>query len=94
MSQMNLTQEFIDQLQQLLEQTDSQCRDDGIAAQYLAAVIGLKLGSAELPAEKKGEIRDHLCAFIGQVADDVAAQQQPEPQQPPEEAFGIWRPGD
>lgn len=93
MSSMQFSEEFFASLQEVLEGNDPRCRDDGVAAQYLAAVIGFKLANAGLDSDRTTAIRDQLCGFIGQVQEDVE-QQNRQQAEPVEEAFGIWRPED
>ena len=93
MSELQLSQEMIHAIQDLLVARDPQAQDSGIAAQYLAAIIGVLLGSQDMPKATKKEILEHLYAFSEHVMADIEEQRQPAAP-PAEEAFGIWRPGD
>lgn len=95
MSQLKLSTQLVDQLQQTLVQHDEAASDPGVASQYLAAVVGFLLGQQEMPKERKSDIIKELSAFMQHVADDVDRQrQQAAPAPPPQqqEAFGIWKP--
>lgn len=93
MSEMQLSQEMIRAVQEVIVAQDPQARDAGITAQYLAAIIGVLLGSQQMPKSDKEEILDQLLAFAKHVMEDIERQQQPATPAP-DAAFGIWRPGD
>lgn len=93
MSEMQLSQEMIQAVQDIIVARDPQARDAGITAQYLSAIIGVLLGSQRMPRSDKEEILEQLHAFSRQVMEDIERQQQPDTPGP-EAAFGIWRPGD
>lgn len=93
MSEMQLSQEMIQSVQEIIVAQDPRARDAGITAQYLAAIIGVLLGSQQMPRADKMEILEQLGAFTQHVMDDIERQQQPATPGP-DEAFGIWRPGD
>ena len=60
--------------------------------QYLSAIIGYVLAHLTNPALNKRGFLNDLSTFMGQVVDQVEADIKP--QQPSQEAFGIWRPGE
>lgn len=93
MSEMQLSQEMIQAVQEIIVAQDPRARDAGITAQYLSAIIGVLLGSQPMPRADKMEILEQLGAFTRHVMDDIERQQQPATPGP-DEAFGIWRPGD
>lgn len=93
MSEMQLSQEMIQAVQDIIVARDPQARDAGITAQYLSAIIGVLLGSQRMPRSDKEEILEQLHAFSRQVMEDIERQQQPDTPGP-DAAFGIWRPGD
>lgn len=93
MSEMQLSQEMIQAVQDIIVARDPQARDAGITAQYLSAIIGVLLGSQRMPRSDKEEILEQLHAFSRQVMEDIERQQQPDTPAP-DAAFGIWRPGD
>ncbi|HSJ48659.1 MAG TPA: hypothetical protein VLA26_07420 [Gammaproteobacteria bacterium] len=93
MSEMQLSQEMIQAVQEIIVAQDPRARDAGITAQYLSAIIGVLLGSQKMPRADKMEILEQLSAFSQHVMDDIEGQQQPATPAP-DAAFGIWRPGD
>lgn len=96
MSQLKLSAQLVEQMQQMLVQHDESASDPGVASQYLAAIVGFLLGQQDMPADRKQEILEELGAFMKHVADDVEKQRSqaapPPPARPPQEAFGIWKP--
>lgn len=93
MSEMQLSQEMIQAVQEIIVAQDPRASDTGITAQYLSAIIGVLLGSQQLPRADKMEILEQLSAFSQHVMDDIERQQQPATPGP-DAALGIWRPGD
>ena len=93
MSELKLSHQLVDDLQQLLVQHDPAAEDPGVTSQYLCAVVGFLLGQQDMPAAQKRDVIDQLGAFIRHVNDDVENQRrQSAPPPPPQEAFGIWKP--
>ena len=94
MSELKLSGELLQSIQDVLVANDDDARDPGVAVQYLAAVSGYLLGMQEMDAVQKGEFLEQLYAFSRHVMDDV--DQQRREAQPPaqQEAFGIWKPGE
>lgn len=93
MSELQLSHQMIRAVQDVIVAEDSQAQDSGVTAQYLSAIIGVLLGSQDMPKATKKEILEQLYAFSEQVMADIEDQRKPA-QPPAEEAFGIWRPGD
>jgi hypothetical protein len=102
--ELQLSVELVRDIQERLKQDDSRAADSGVAAQYLAAVMGFMLGQINADTEKKKEFLGQLADFAAGVVDDVEAQQQMQQAQPgsgggaaaegSEETSGIWTPGD
>lgn len=102
--ELQLSVELVRDIQERLKQDDSRAADSGVAAQYLAAVMGFMLGQINAETEKKKEFLGQLADFAAGVVDDVEAQQQMQQAQPAsgggaaaqgaEETSGIWTPGD
>lgn len=96
MQPINLNRELVQQLMRVLNEHDDQCQDTLVSTQYLAAVVGLLVGSIDRPSAEKEELLREINAFSGHVMNDVinqAQQQQPEPPAAdPAKAFGIWKP--
>ncbi|MCB1756826.1 MAG: hypothetical protein KDJ38_14980 [Gammaproteobacteria bacterium] len=96
MAQLQLSTQLISQVCETLEQNDAGAADPGIASQYLSAIIGFLLGQQNMPLSQKEEILEELGAFALHVVKDVEQQRQQQsarPAAPPQEAFGIWKPG-
>ncbi|OOG23582.1 hypothetical protein B1C78_10650 [Thioalkalivibrio denitrificans] len=90
---LQLSGELVQQLQQALAENDPRCRDPLVATQYLAAVMGYMLASQPIEEGQKREYLEQLNGFVQHVFNDVVAQQQ-RPAAPPQEASGVWKPGD
>ncbi len=93
MSQLQLSAELVRQLHQSLADHDDNAEDPGVAAQYMAAIIGFLLGEQDMPDTQKEEILEQLFAFAKHVANDVSQQKKAPPAPPPQNAFGVWKPG-
>ena len=97
-NELKLSQPLVQKLLQDLCANDPECKNEMVACQYLAAVIGYLVGAQNFSAEQKKEMTDELTAFVHHVMTDVAnqqvtPQQQQTPASPdPSQAFGIWRP--
>lgn len=92
MSELQLSEQLIETVQDALSRHDERANDPGITLQYLAAITGFMLANQNLPHNEKHEFLDQLYAFSQHVLDDIGQEQvtnQPPPQQ---EAFGIWKP--
>lgn len=103
--ELQLSVDLVRDLQERIKQDDSRAADSGVAAQYMAAVIGFLLGQINADTEKKKEFLGQLADFAAGVVDDVEAQQQMQQAQPSsggggaaaqgaEDTSGIWTPGD
>ena len=87
-----LSGELINAVKDALVEHDAAAKDDLMTMQYLSAIIGYVLAHQTNPALNKRGFLNDLSTFIGQVLDQVEADMKP--QQPSQEAFGIWRPGE
>ena len=90
MSQLKLSMQLVNQMQQFLIQHDESAQDPGVASQYLCAVVGCLLGQQDMPESQKEEILEQLFAFTRHVAEDIAQQMNAPP---PQAEVGIWKPG-
>lgn len=91
----NLNRELVQKLMRVLNEHDAQCQDTMVSTQYLAAVVGLLVGSLNRPSAEKEELLSEINAFSGHVMNDVMNQAQQQPAPPaadPAKAFGIWKP--
>jgi hypothetical protein len=87
-----LSGELISGVKEVLVKHDAAAENDLMTMQYLSAIIGYVLAHQTNPAiDKRGFLND-LGTFMGQVLDQVEADMQP--QQPSQDAFGIWKPGE
>jgi len=87
-----LSSELISAIKDALVDHDASAADDLMTMQYLSAIIGYVLAHQTNPGlDKRGFLND-LATFMGQVLDQVEADMTP--QQAPQEAFGIWKPGE
>lgn len=95
MEPINLSRELVQKLMRVLNEHDAQCQDTLISAQYLAAVLGLLIGSGDRPSGEKEELLREINAFSGHVMNDIMDQAEQRPAPPaadPSKAFGIWKP--
>jgi hypothetical protein len=85
-----LSGELISGVKDILVKHDAAAENDLMTMQYLSAIIGYVLAHQTNPGiDKRGFLND-LATFMGQVLDQVEADMKP--QQPSQEAFGIWKP--
>jgi hypothetical protein len=87
-----LSGELISAVKQVLVQHDASAENDLMTMQYLSAIIGYVLAHQTNPGLDKRGFLDDMTTFMGQVLDQVEADMKP--QQPSQEAFGIWKPGE
>ena len=102
--ELKLSVEMVRDLQERLKENDERAADAGVAAQYLAAVIGFLLGQINAETQQKKDFLRQLQDFAAGVIDDVEAQQEMQQAQPSGGASqpaddggpssGIWTPGD
>jgi len=90
MSQLQISDQLLESINTTLSTHDPRANDPGIAAQYMAAIIGFMVGNQTFPNQEKKEFIDQLFAFAHHVLEDIDQEQAPPPQQ---DAFGIWKPG-
>jgi len=94
MSELQLSEQLIQAVQAALISHDPETKDEGVLVQYLAAIIGVTVGKQSIPNKEKKEFIEHLYAFSNHVLEDVTKDQPQAASPPPQEAFGIWKPGD
>ena len=92
MSELQLSDELLEKMQQTLVQFDDRAVDPGVAVQYYAAIMGYVVGQQSVPYNEKAEYLNQLMGFSHHVFEDVAQSEAPEPQAEP--ACGIWKPRD
>ncbi|MGB5276042.1 MAG: hypothetical protein WBO73_08515 [Gammaproteobacteria bacterium] len=87
-----LSGELIAEVKEVLVKHDAQAENDLMTMQYLSAIIGYVLAHQTNPGmDKRGFLND-LATFMDQVVNQVEADLKP--QQPSQQAFGIWKPGE
>jgi hypothetical protein len=87
-----LSGELVEAIKEVLVKHDAQAENDLMTMQYLSAIIGYVLAHQTNPGiDKQGFLND-LATFMGQVVNQVEADMRP--QQPAQEAFGVWKPGE
>ena len=91
MSGIQLSNELVTDLKSVMERHDPATNNDMLFMQYLAAATGFVLAHQTQPGLDKQEFITDLAGFTAQVVDQVS--EDLKPQQPAEEAFGIWKPG-
>jgi hypothetical protein len=94
MSGLQLSVDMVEDVIRAIMQHDPQAEDHGVAMQYLAAINGFLLGHQDFSEQQRTDFLNTLHQFSGKVCNDIASQrgQQP-PSPPPQEAFGVWKPG-
>ena len=90
MSGIQLSNELVTDLKSVMEKHDPETSNDMLFMQYLAAATGFVLAHQTQPGLDKQEFISDLAGFTGQVVDQVSEDMRP--QQPSEEAFGVWKP--
>jgi hypothetical protein len=84
-----LSSEMIADIKEVVIKSDPAADNDLYFMQYLTAITGYVLAQQDQPGlDKKAMIGD-FSHFMGQVLDQVE-----EDMKPPEDAFGVWKPGD
>ena len=89
MSTIQLSDELLNDIQDVLHKHDPATEDAGISIQYLAALTGFIL--SQFPnhnLEQKKQILQHLHDFSVHVLEDSS----PEEKAPANDAFGVWKP--
>ena len=93
MTEIVLKPELIKRLQKVLVDYEPANEDPILAAQYLAAVVGSIVATANIPKDKQDDILKQLLDFIKYVYDQQTQASAPAKQDnQPSEAFGKWKP--
>lgn len=83
-----LSSEMISDIKAVVVKNDPAAANDLYFMQYLSAITGYVLAQqTDDDLDKKGLVND-LAQFMGQVVDQVE-----QDMKPPEDAFGVWKPG-
>ena len=89
-----LSHQMVEEVKSVLTGHDKRAKDDLFTTQYLAALVGFIVGNQQMSAAKRREILEDLNGFSAHVMQEIEQQQVQQAAPPPQEAFGIWRPGD
>lgn len=89
---LQLSGELIQKIQDLLVETDPKAQQPIVAVQYLSAITGFLVAQMPEPVDQRKEYLEQLAQFTESVFVDVESRRQAAP--PPQEASGVWRPGD
>ena len=93
MTEIVLKPELIKGLQKVLVDYEPANEDPILAAQYLAAVVGSIVATANIPKDQQDDILKQLLDFIKYVYDQQTQASAPAKQNnQPSEAFGKWKP--
>jgi hypothetical protein len=93
MTEIVLKPELIKGLQKVLVDYEPANEDPILAAQYLAAVVGSIVATANIPKNQQDDILKQLLDFIKYVYDQQTQASTPAKQDnQPSEAFGKWKP--
>ena len=93
MTEIVLKPELIKGLQKVLVDYEPANEDPILAAQYLSAVVGSIVATANIPKDKQDDILKQLLDFIKYVYDQQTQASAPAKQDnQPSEAFGKWKP--
>lgn len=84
-----LSSEMISGIKSVITKHDPAADNDLYFMQYLSAVTGYVLAQQDQPGMDKKSLLADLSHFMGQVLEQVE-----QDMKPPEDAFGIWKPGD
>lgn len=84
-----LSSEMISDLKAAIMKHDPAAENEMYFMQYLTAVSGYVLAHQDQPGMDKKSVLNDLTHFMGQVLDQVESDMKP-----PEDAFGVWKPGE
>ncbi|AHE99181.1 hypothetical protein [Thioalkalivibrio paradoxus] len=89
---LQLSGELIQNLRNALTKADPRASETVVAVQYLAAVAGYLVAQMPEPVEQRKDYLSELGQFMHSVFLDVESRKGAA--QPPQQASGVWRPGD
>ena len=92
---LQLSGDLIEKIQEVLSGADPRAGEPIVAVQYLAAVTGFLVAQMSEPVAQRKEYLEQLAQFAHSVFLDVESRKQSKrPAQAPQEASGVWKPGD
>ena len=89
---LQLSGELIQKVQDLLTEVDPKAQQPIVAVQYLSAITGFMVAQMPESVNERKDYLKQLSQFTESVFVDVESRKQSAP--PPQEASGVWRPGD
>lgn len=89
---LQLSGELIQKVQDVLTEVDPKAEQPIVAVQYLSAITGFMVAQMPESVNERKEYLQQLSQFTESVFVDVESRKQSAP--PPQEASGVWRPGD
>ncbi|OOC48252.1 MULTISPECIES: hypothetical protein [Thioalkalivibrio] len=89
---LQLSGELIQKVQDLLTEVDPKAQQPIVAVQYLSAITGFMVAQMPESVNERKEYLKQLSEFTESVFVDVESRKQTAP--PPQEASGVWRPGE
>tara|TARA_B100000035_G_scaffold108768_1_gene92319 strand:- start:417 stop:707 length:291 start_codon:yes stop_codon:yes gene_type:complete len=95
MTEIVLKPELLKGLQKVLVDYEPKNEDPILASQYLSAVVGSIVATAEIPKKDKDDILKQLIEFTQYVYDQQSSALSEDNQdatQTKEDAFGVWKP--
>tara|TARA_Y100000992_G_C21270705_1_gene496677 strand:+ start:2358 stop:2651 length:294 start_codon:yes stop_codon:yes gene_type:complete len=96
MTEIVLKPELLKGLQKVLVEYEPKNEDPILASQYLSAVVGSIVATAEMPKKDRDDILKQLIEFTQYVYDQQSNASQPgdaqASSQPSEDAYGKWKP--
>ena len=95
MTEIVLKPELLKGLQKVLVDYEPKNEDPILASQYLSAVVGSIVATAEIPKKDKDDILKQLIEFSQYVYDQQSSalsQDDQDATQTKEDAFGVWKP--
>lgn len=92
MAELSLSTEIVNSVLEVLQKHDASASDQMVSSQYLAAIIGFIVAKENFTDEQRNEVINELSSFIRYVSDDLRGSSDQSPSQPPQDAFGIWKP--
>ena len=95
MTEIILKPELLKGLQKVLVDYEPKNEDPILASQYLSAVVGSIVATAEIPKKDKDDILKQLIEFTQYVYDqqsDALAQDSEKTSKNIEDSYGVWKP--
>jgi cytochrome oxidase Cu insertion factor (SCO1/SenC/PrrC family) len=95
MTEIVLKPELLKGLQKVLVEYEPKNEDPILASQYLSAVVGSIVATAEIPKKDRDDILKQLIEFTQYVYDqqtDTLKQEETSSEKPNEDAYGKWTP--